>query len=456
MNVPPEIQEFLNRDGVILLIRGLPGTGKTIFALSLLNSRDDCAYITTSKVLRDINRNFSWVGETAKKKIFVIDEKYGYEEASQFKNIFYLLPTSFRHVLNKVEKGEIKTVILDSWHTILQELKYKEIEERERKEIYDPERFFLNLIKLSDLGLNIIITKEGTEEDPISYVADGVLTLHKHIENGRMQRGLTIEKLRGMRIEKPEYVISLKDGRANTLRSSSFQHPRNLKEFKGIPIKMGGGIPSAVFDDIIKFRRGYTIFYDFEEYVPREYHLTIIMSTLVNFLKNEKSGVIIPPNDMDSSEIKYQIYLFSLEKQLGNLRVIYNERELENFVQYVDFSNEKSIAEIVEKYLDESHTPLVILGYDRLYSYLNSNQIMQLLDYLRNEIRKRSGILIISGKVSDKEIKRFCAGFSDIYIKFNNVDGDVIMYGIKPWTATYHLDLHTKEGYPKIKLEEIL
>ncbi len=457
MNVPPEVEEFLEKEGVMLLIRGLPGTGKTIFSLTLMKNLQNSVYITTEKVLRDIERSYPWIDEDTRKRIFVLDGKYKYEAPQSFQNIFYLFPESFRHVLNLVERGEVKNIIIDSWHTILEEMKYKEIEEKERREIYDPQRFFLNLIKLSDMGVNIIIAKEGVEEDELSYVADGVVTLHKNVENGRLERGITIDKLRGVKIRRPEYIFSLREGMAHTLVSHPFRHPHTLKEFPEKEIKIGRGIPSCVFDDIIRLKRGDTVFYDFEEYVPREYHLTVIMSTVANFMKNGIRSLLLPPNDMDVNELKYQIYLFSLEKELGNLRVLYSEEEMEEFITYVDMRAEESLEDVMRSYLENSTTtPLVVLGYDRLYSYLPPNEMMQFIDFLRNEIRKRSGILIISGKISEKGIKRFCAGLSDVYLKFNNVNGNVIMYGIKPWTHAYHLNLLTEEGYPKILLEEIL
>ncbi|HHE75664.1 MAG TPA: recombinase RecA, partial [Candidatus Aciduliprofundum boonei] len=427
-----------------------------IFSLTLMKNMKNSVYITTEKVFKDIERSYPWIDNKDRKRIFVLDGKYKYENSESFKSIFYLFPESFRYALNLVEKGRVNTIIIDSWHTILEEMKYKEIEERERREIYDPERFFLNLIKLSDMGVNIIIAKEGIEEDELSYVADGVVTLNKMLENGRMERGLTIDKLRGVKIKRSEYVFSLKDGKAHTLVSSSFKHPRTLKEFPKKEIKIGRGIPSCVFDEVITFKRGDTVFYDFEEYVPGEYHLSIIMSTLANFLKNGIKSLVIPPNDMDTNELKYQIYLFSLEKELNYLNVLYNEQEMEDFITYVDMRKD-TLENLVKIYLESSTaTPLVILGYDRLYSYLTSNELMQFVDFLRNEIRKRSGILIISGKISEKGIKRFCAGLSDIYLKVNNVNGNVIMYGIKPWTHVYHLDLSTEKGYPKILMEEIL
>ncbi len=456
-NWPPEIEEFLKRQGIVLLIRGLPGTGKTLFSLTILDSMKNCVYIAPKKVYDDIRRNYSWLKEDSLDRLLIIDGKYKYEHSDRFGNLFFLLPESLKYALNLVEKGEIDTIILDSWHTIVEELKYKVLEERERREIYDPERFFLNLIKLADQGVNLIIAKEGTQEDSLSYVADGVITLKRWIENGRIFRGMEINKLRGVEIRKSEYMFTLGDGKAKILTSGEFQHPKKREEIEKREIRLGFEIPSMVFDGPIKFHRGNTILYDFEEYIPREYHLTVLMPTIANFLKNNIKTVVMPPNDMDLNEIKYQIYLFGLEKYLSHLKIIYPEKEMEDFVEAADFYTLKDLIEKVEGSIEDTDTmPLVVIGYDRLFSFLSPNQIMQLVDYMRNFIRKRGGLLIITGKVSEKSIKRFGAGVSDIYLKFKNINGDIIMYGIKPWTRAYHLNLTSEPGYPKTLMEEIL
>ncbi len=457
MNWPTEIENFLQKNGTVLLIRGEPGTGKTLFSLTLMKDLKNTILIAPRKVYQDIVRSYPWIDEEAKNRILIIDEKYDYETTHKFGNLFFLLPESFRLALNKIEGGSINTIILDSWYTLIEELKYKSIEEQERKDIYDPERFLLNIVKLSDLGVNLIINREGDKDDTLSYVADGVITLKKNIENGRLYRYLILDKLRGVGIKKSEYFFTLKNGMANILISHPFKHP---KEIIGIPkkdIKIGYGVPSMVFDDILSFERGNTVLYDFEEYVPKIYHFITLMSTTANFLKNGIKSIILPPNDMDMNEIKYQIYLFNIHKYISNLRIIYPEKELEDFVVETNFYNLKRIIESMERCItEEDMNPLVIIGYDRLFNFLEEHQIMQLIDYMRNFVRKYGGLLIISGKMSNKAIKNFSAGLADIYLKFKNVNGDIIMYGIKPWTRVYHLSLSSDKGYPEIIKEEVL
>ncbi len=456
-NWPQEIKNFMKKKGVVLLIRGLPGTGKTIFTLTLMKDLKNSVFIAPKKVYDDIMRNYRWLDKSTKSRILVIDERYDHNPSDSFGNVFFLLPESFRRALNMVERGEIDTIILDSWHTIVEELKYKTLEERERRDIYDPQRFFLNIIKLSDFGVNIVINKEGDEDDELSYVADGVITLRKRVDYGRVYRWLSFEKLRGVEIRRSEYAFTLKNGKVKILQTTVFKHPKSIVESPKKDIKMGSPIPSVILDDVVNFYRGNTVLYDFEENIPKEYHLTLFMSTVANFLKNGLKTIIIPPNDMDINEIKYQIYLFRLEKYLGKLKIIYPEEEMEEFVKPTDFYNLKDIIESSEKVIEEGDmNPLVIIGYDRLFSFLEKSEIMQFLDYMRNFIRKRGGILIITGKISDKTIKNFSGGVADIYIKFKNYNGDVLMYGIKPWTHAYLLSLSSRKGYPEIIKEEII
>ncbi len=459
MNLPEELREFLNKKGVILLIRGLPGTGKTTLALTLLNTVGGYAYITTRKSMFDIERNYSWLADETRKMIFIIDEKYQFSSTEKYGSAFYLLPDSIKYALNLYEEGAINGIIIDSWHTVMEELRYKREEEREREDLYQGSTFFLNLMKLSDFGVNIIIVKEGVEDDSISYVSDGVVTIHRDLKDGRVYRQITLDKLRGTRISKSRYMVSLRGGRFESFSSSKYAHPSEIKEFEAEEIKMDKCIPSKVFDDVFPYRRGMTVTYDFDEYIPKEYHLASFMPTVANFLKNGARVVMIPPSDMDISEMKYQLHLYSLWKGINQLHFLYHSRELEDFVEEVDMSSPEKIKNTVENLIGKDSgemPPLIVLGYDRLLSYMENNDVMKLADELKNIVRRVRGIMIITGKISERAVKRFCAGISDIYVKFNNISGEVVMYGIKPWTQAYHLDLTTDAGYPMVLLREIV
>ena len=456
-SVPSEISKFMDKKGFILLIRGAPGTGKTTLALTMMNEIGKTAYITNKKVYEDMKNSYPWITEEMKKNIYLMDENYEYRETDKFGNIFYLLPSVFRHAINLVEEGNIKNIVVDTWYTLLEEMSIQAIENKERENIYDVKSLFLKILKLSNMGINFIIVKEGEENDEIAYLTDGIITLRKEVDNRRVYRKIIIEKLRGIKIERSYYFYTLKDARFRYLYSSDFRHPERRREYKGEKIEKGKKIPSVYFDDVFKLERGDTVVYDFEEYVPREYHVSTVMALISNFLINGSKVVFLPPNDVDISELKYHIYLFSLEKYYKNLVFLYMEESMESFIRKINFGD-LSMAKYIENEIKNSEggPPLVVLGYDRLYNYLSPTQMMKVINQIRDIVRKYGGILLITGKTSEKEIKRYSSGIAEIYIKFKNIGGDILMYGVKPWTNIYHLNITAERGYPEIEKEVIL
>ena len=454
MNViPQELNDFMKRKGAVLTVRGHPGTGKTTFVLSLMLFKN-FAYVSSKKNIDDIRRTHPWIDEDMAKFMFSIDKKYDYRETDSFGTTFYLMPEAIRHALNLFEDGKIEGIIVDSWHTIVEELKIKAMEEKEREEIYNSETFFLKVVRLSDCGINFIIAKEGVDDDEIAYLSDGVITMHRKFEEGRTFRWLTIDKMKGVEIMRNMYFFTLKDAKFKYMTSRPFKHPdiSKISEFPGKEISGVSNVPSVYFDDIFTFKRGGVAVYDFGEYISKSYKLTPLMGVIANFLKNDSKVLVIPPNELDVEELKYQILIFGIEKYFKNLIFLYTASDFESYVKKINFKDSEEIVKIVEREIlesEEDNPPLVVVGYDRLYSYLQKEDIMKILYALKDMIRRSGGVMMIAGNLWDKDIKRFCSNISEIYVKFMNMAGDVLMYSIKPWSNVYHLDIQT-DGYPKL------
>ena len=452
-SIPQELNDFMRRKGTVLTIRGYPGTGKTTFALSLMLPQK-FAYVSSRKNINDIRRTHSWIDNNMTNLMFSIDRKYDYSETDGFGATFYLMPEAIRHTLNLFEQGKIKGIIIDSWHTIVEELKIKAMEEKEREEIYDSKTFFLKVLRLSDYGINFIIANEGVEDDEIAYLSDGVITMHRKFEEGRTFRWLTIDKMKGIEIKRNMYFFTLKDAKFQHMVSLPFKHPTisKISEFSGKEITEVSNISSVYFDDVFTFKRGSVAIYDFGEYIPKSYKLTSIMGVIANFLKNDSKVLVIPPNELDVEELKYQILIFGIGRYFKNLVFLYTSSNFESYVKEINFKDPEKIIKIVEKEVIDSEKekpPLIILGYDRLYSYLHKEDIMKILYTLKDIIRSSKGVMIIVGNLWDKDIKRFCSNISEIYVKFMNMAGDVLMYSIKPWSNVYHLNIQTN-GNPQL------
>ncbi|GEM_PF-1839409 len=448
MPIPVEIKKFLRREGIVLLVRGAPGTGKTTLALEIMKNYN-FAYLGTKKNIEEMERTHPWISKDMKEKMFAIEEKYSYEDTQSFGQMFYLVPESLRHVLNLHERGDIEGIIVDSWHAVINELNLKAMEEKEREELYDSSSLFMKIVRFSDNGVKFIIVKEGEEDDELSYLADGLVTMYRKIEDGRIYRWLQIEKLRGETIGKNRYFYTLQGSRFTHFTSGSFKHPRNIGGVDKENLKY---IESVYFGDVFNYKSGNVIVFDYGEYVPKNYKIIPIMGFIAGHIVRGGKALIIPPNDIDMSELKYFIYLFALERFYSNIVYIHGSDAMESFSKKVNMSKPHDIVKAV---LDELNDysgptpPVVIVGYDRLYSYLTSREIMQVLYRIKDAIKIRGGVMLIAGNITDKEIKIFSSSISEVYVKFHNNGGDVIMYGIKPWTHVYHLDVKYNR-FPRI------
>ena len=457
--VPREVEEFMNKEGAVLTVRGYPGTGKTTFALTLMNLRR-FAYIGSRKNINDIKKTHPWISDNMLNLMFSIDEKYDYRETDRFGATFYLMPEAMRHAINLFEDGEIEGIIIDSWHTVLEELKIKAMEEKEREEVYNSQTFFLKVLRLSDYGIKFLIAKEGVEDDDVTYLSDGLVTMQRKFEEGRTFRWLVIDKMKGIEIKKNTYLFTLKDAKFQYMESKPFEHPdlSKLKGFSGKKIVETENIPSVYFDDVFMFERGSAAVYDFGEYIPKPYKLISIMGLIANFLKNGSRVVLIPPNELDVEEFKYQVLILGIESYFKNLVFLYPTKDFDSYVREVNFDNPKEISEMVKDEIlneEDNNPPLVVVGYNRLYSYLQRDDIMKLLYAIKDIVRKKGGVMIIAGAFWDKEIKRFCSNISEVYVKFMNISGNMLMYSIKPWSCVYHLSVGI-DNAPTIVKREIV
>lgn len=73
-NIPPELEEFLQKENYALLIKGLPGTGKTTLALEIINkmaSSRNVAYFSSRVSKKRLFSQFPWLAEKIKSEFVV-------------------------------------------------------------------------------------------------------------------------------------------------------------------------------------------------------------------------------------------------------------------------------------------------------------------------------------------------------------------------------------------------
>jgi KaiC/GvpD/RAD55 family RecA-like ATPase len=289
--IPKEVLDFFRSPGGhSLIIKGDAGTGKTTFALQLIEelSQEQPEYYLSMRVSDEaLFRQFPWLREKAKRNEILKAGKAFLKKTSSFekeevnpkqeatlratKNLLRALtvtdsnPSVVRTELNKlegqVEAGEIDHDEEDEYNVMAPdgslimeigamlpelELAYDITENNLPKrsliildsiealsEIYGISAVRIMNVLQKDLvehsDTNIIYVLETSGKSIMDYLGDGVLILDSGERGGRRIRQLIIEKLRGGSIHRWKYMFTLQDGRLSVFDQDS----------EGLPIAKG-------------------------------------------------------------------------------------------------------------------------------------------------------------------------------------------------------------------------
>jgi len=197
-HLPSEILKFVKNESYSLLIKGKPGTGKTTFALTLLDNLNDDSnyfYISTRLSLKQLAFYFPWI-----EKFFSKDEnKSGY----RFEDARLDEPESlFERITNQLMDVKSPVIIIDTWDTIASFM--------DRESRLNNERVLQ--IWRERAGAKLIFLSETFDLGILDSIVDGVITLENNFHQANNWRLLRIEKLRGLPIHCNTYAYSLFNG----------------------------------------------------------------------------------------------------------------------------------------------------------------------------------------------------------------------------------------------------
>ncbi len=190
-----------------MLIRGLPGTGKTTLALELINmmrGKYNCFYISTRVSFTKLQRYYPWI-------IGLIDDNslLSYSNASNAAIDLRLGSASgtMELVLDLITNNKKALIVLDSWDSLVD---YSKREERIKME--------KTMITVADThDALIIFVSEDPEFNTVSYSVDGIVTLSMEQYCNTRIRKMSIDKMRGVAINNYTYLYTLLNARFTIL-----------------------------------------------------------------------------------------------------------------------------------------------------------------------------------------------------------------------------------------------
>ncbi len=237
LRIPDELQRFLDLPGPqSLLIRGPPGTGKSTLSLALLEAFSGQRTLVTNRVGRvDLLRSFPWLGEGGTASIEIVDgtkDRRSVEESSKALNNlhrlvhapqeisrdlqeFLWLPPALQDAWSRLDGTERSLVVVDSWDALVEE--YVGLgpgaspPPAGMPTRADIERLLLR--RMSSIPNHLVLVLERPHETQLDYLVNGTVVTDRSIRSERVERWLTLPKLRGTRIANVTYPFTLEGGR---------------------------------------------------------------------------------------------------------------------------------------------------------------------------------------------------------------------------------------------------
>jgi len=450
-----KLVEFLLGGGVAeisLLIRGDPGSGKTTFAFELareINKFFSVLYLSTRVSLQKLMMSCPFLNEIerldvidASKNLHVIDSPKEVQTSSLVLSMKYYDGPSFLRTLLYVAKDyENPLVIVDSIEAIEKITKTNIVEE---------------LCRISeDLEMGLIFVSEKDRMTENDYIVDGVVELKMEISDGALLRKMIIRKLRGMEIEQPEYLFTLRGRRFRVFEPFSFEIPESPKIFEPLedPDEDHFSSGSRSLDEIFEpgYSRGSTILFEVGDGVTREMYHPFLEMTIMNFLRNGRSAFVIPSLGSDERRIRGEILPFVRAEEAERLVLIderWGRRESEE-------GEERSLYELISERIFELRVSegVSVMGLDSLSSYYGSGVVGAVEQGVRFTTDTGSLAMIVAKP--GVSVLNEVSNLSDIHIKMENICGVPVIRGLKPKTQYYAMVVDTSRGYPRVEFEKI-
>jgi KaiC/GvpD/RAD55 family RecA-like ATPase len=390
IELPPEIERFFSQElGSTLLIKGKPGTGKTIFALSLLKKmceEGNGIYLSTRVDAMIIYKLFPWIKGTILDKSIVdaVRPRLSPVKGDKFqlaRQIEYSdKPTFIRQLYNLTYELNRPFLVIDSWDAI---------------EIFSKSKYGESIIEdmiefARKTDVRIIFVTEYHEIQRVDYLIDAVIVMERDFLDGKSVRIMQIEKMRGVEISRGRYLYTLKDGIFRYLKPMKFstryfkRESSDLSAFEEID-EMG----EFIKDNIPKL-----ILVEYDVNTPQELPLCVLSPLMKKYSEKGKDVKIVRPAGIGVSSIK------------GTLGILPDEI----------LRDEEMVKKIASKTFQEFKEVFFVVF------------------------------------PSEHEVIKELTSYSQLHLKFRTIDGTPLLRLIKPDSQIYHVEVDEREikGFTKL------
>ncbi|MBN1762949.1 MAG: AAA family ATPase [Methanomicrobia archaeon] len=321
--IPPELRAALAPGaGYSLLLKGMPGTGKTMLAFEILNEfgGENAVYLSTRVSLPALYTQLPWL-EARADMISVIDATKLYPSQKGFSGL-----RSFSDVLYEKlgEAEKTATLVIDSWEAITSEEKEEKIEELEAA-ITSMVRQYAMQYKM-----NLILISERTGTTRLDYLVDGIIEMSRIAVDNRRGREMLLEKLRGVRVDQHHYGFTLDDGRFRyfpPFERRRVEKPRRVETIPNTATHLSTGCVEldAILDGGLS--KGSTAIIEYGDDLSLLGYQSIIAHMIINCIQQGTHCVVIPSSGWDERRLRRGIVPFVNEEDYLKYLTVFEIRK---------------------------------------------------------------------------------------------------------------------------------
>jgi len=458
-NLPKELIDFLSQGNNILLIKGNPGTGKTILSLELLKHFQEDRngiYVSTRVTSERLFAQFPWLESVIKPEYVLEVPKKGIM-VSDTKMRKY--PTSFEHVYDLAMRTENPMIVVDSWEAVTEDL--------------DPngQMGVIRLLEtlISSKNVNIILVSEVPDRTTLDYLVDGVTVLNMKTIDGRRAREIELVKLRGTGINRPKYFFTLLDGK---FRSFIETKPQITEVKKTEPLPDTETHFSTGIEDLDKilgggYPKGGVVQLELDGNTLAMDLIPFLVATGLSFIDNSRGVLMLPAVGFDANMILEYSKMLGLNESATQFFRVF-ERKLPGkdqdrpYIVMLDpqqslMENLMTIAKVGNELKKKTGKPLLgIVGNDTLVSYWGEESYREVASVAATLSRSMGNLLIGICPPGLENVTQIASNLSDVHLKLIKKDGALMLYGIKPYTGLYGVTFDFSRGYPYPNLTPIV
>ncbi|MDG6994568.1 MAG: hypothetical protein JRN52_01485 [Nitrososphaerota archaeon] len=452
-----DLESFLSPEVRTALVKGEPGTGKTLLGLELLRRCGSGVYLSSRVSQEGVFDQYPELKKLFRQgKIRVAGPK----ASAKFQDVrFADAATMVEFILQSIGKSKEPLVILDSWDTIAKELDKVERMKTEK-----------TLVAMADAQrARLVFISEEPASTSTDYAVDVIVTLKDENHDERRVRRIEWNKLRGSDIPQRSYLFSLSGARFNLFQpeANSF-HRYEPRQFQAI--KNSENFYSTGSKDLDAFfgggmKKGARILVELGKYLGSDWSLPIVSSISCNFLLNGGCYMNIPRPGVTPEQIKESsLRHLPAETVESSLRVGHFGETSSNdgcFFQMNPSSSSKSF-ELVWKETEKIRTNgnggrrtcLMMLGMNALEAAFGPESVSQLISHGAAMTAREGDVAVFIVKQSTKT-KDLLADVADAYLKLDEIDGALVIYSLKPPSRVHHVEYDYSRGFPNVRLTPV-